>query len=112
VGHHVQNLIGANRVGVDGETKNQGSVRLELQADCFAGVWGHSARASLSITDEDLGEATNAAHSIGDDTLGHANEKDYTHGTSEQRKRWFKRGFESGDAKACDTFAVKRYAEL
>jgi uncharacterized protein len=112
VGHHVQNLIGANRVSVDGETKNQGSVRLELQADCFAGVWGHSARASLSITDEDLGEATNAAHSIGDDTLGHANEKDYTHGTSEQRKRWFKRGFESGDAKACDTFAVKRYAEL
>jgi uncharacterized protein len=112
VGHHVQNLIGANRLKVDGETKNQASVRLELQADCLAGVWGHSARASLAITDEDLAEATNAAHSIGDDTLGHANEKDYTHGTSDQRKRWFKRGFQGGDARQCDTFAVKRYAEL
>jgi predicted metalloprotease len=112
VGHHVQNLIGANRLKVDGETKNQASVRLELQADCLAGVWGHSARATLSITDEDLAEATNAAHSIGDDTLGHANEKDYTHGTSDQRKRWFKRGFEGGDARQCDTFAVKRYADL
>lgn len=112
VGHHVQNLIGANRLRVDGETKNQVSVRLELQADCFAGVWGKSARSSLSITDEDLSEATNAAHSIGDDTLGHSNEKDYTHGSSAQRKRWFKRGFESGDARQCDTFAVKPYAQL
>jgi uncharacterized protein len=112
VGHHVQNLIGANRLKVDGESKNQVSVRLELQADCLAGVWGHTARASLSITDEDLAEATNAAHSIGDDTLGHSNEKDYTHGTSAQRKRWFKRGFDGGDARQCDTFAVQRYAEL
>ncbi len=112
VGHHIQNLIGANRLKVDGETKNQVSVRLELQADCLAGVWGHSARASLAITDEDLSEATNAAHSIGDDTLGHSNEKDYTHGSSDQRKRWFKRGFDGGDARQCDTFAVKRYAEL
>jgi uncharacterized protein len=112
VGHHVQNLIGANRVKVSGETKNQVSVRLELQADCLAGVWGHTARASLSITDEDLAEATNAAHSIGDDTLGHSNEKDYTHGTSAQRKRWFKRGFDGGDARQCDTFAVERYADL
>jgi uncharacterized protein len=112
VGHHVQNLIGANKLGMDGETKNQASVRLELQADCLAGVWGHSARASLAITDEDLKEATNAAHSIGDDTLGHANEKDYTHGTSAQRMRWFRRGFDGGDARQCDTFAVKKYAEL
>lgn len=112
VGHHVQNLIGANKVGVRGETKNQTSVRLELQADCLAGVWGHSARSSLAITDEDLAEATNAAHNIGDDALGHANEKDYTHGSSDQRKRWFRRGFDSGDARKCDTFSVTPYAQL
>jgi uncharacterized protein len=107
VGHHVQNLIGANKQRMPGETDNQVSVRMELQADCLAGVWGHTARASLKITDEDLGEATNAAHSIGDDTLGHASEKDYTHGTSAQRMRWFRRGFESGDALRCDTFAAR-----
>jgi hypothetical protein len=112
VGHHVQNLIGANRVQLGDETKNQTSVRLELQADCLAGVWGHTARASLEITDDDLSEALTAAHAIGDDTLGHANEREYTHGTSAQRKRWFRRGFDSGDARQCDTFAVRKYAEL
>jgi predicted metalloprotease len=112
VGHHVQNLIGATNVKLRGETENQTSVRVELQADCFAGVWGHTARASLAITEEDLGEAVKAAHAIGDDTLGHSNADDYTHGTSEQRKRWFRRGFDGGDAKKCDTFAVTNYAEL
>ena len=112
VGHHVQNLIGATDVRVSGETENQISVRVELQADCLAGVWGHTARASLKITDEDLDEATTAAHAIGDDTLGHANERDYTHGTSAQRKRWFRRGFDGGDARQCDTFAVKSRSEL
>ena len=112
VGHHVQNLTGATSVKVNGETANQNSVRLELQADCLAGVWGHTARASLEINDEDLGEALNAAHAIGDDTLGHSNDRDYTHGTSSQRQRWFRRGFESGDARQCDTFAVRSYAEL
>lgn len=112
VGHHVQNLIGSNKLKPEGETKNQASVRLELQADCFAGVWGHTARASLQISDEDLSEAMTAAHAIGDDTLGHANERDYTHGTSAQRKRWFRQGFDSGDARQCDTFAVRKYAEL
>lgn len=112
VGHHVQNLIGSNKVQLDGETKNQSSVRLELQADCLAGVWGHTARASLEITDEDLSEALTAAHAIGDDALGHSSERDYTHGTSAQRKRWFRRGFDGGDARQCDTFAVKKYAEL
>jgi predicted metalloprotease len=112
VGHHVQNLIGATNVQVRGETKNQTSVRVELQADCFAGVWGHSARASLAITEEDLGEAVTAAHAIGDDTLGHSDKDDYTHGSSAQRKRWFRRGFDGGDARQCDTFAVKRYEEL
>jgi predicted metalloprotease len=111
VGHHVQNLIGATQRQVQGENQNQTSVRMELQADCFAGVWGHTAQASLSIDDADLREALNAAHSIGDDTLG-ANEGQYTHGSSEQRMRWFRRGFDSGDARNCDTFAVGNYAQL
>jgi len=106
VGHHVQNLVGANKIGVRGEDQNQTSVRLELQADCLAGVWGHSARGSLSITDADLSEALNAAHQIGDDALEHANATEYTHGTSKQRMRWFRRGFDSGDARQCDTFAT------
>jgi predicted metalloprotease len=112
VGHHVQNLIGSNKVKLSGETENQGSVRLELQADCFAGVWGHTARSSLAINDEDLREATTAAHQIGDDTLGHSDASKFTHGSSEQRMRWFKRGFTSGDARQCDTFGVARYSEL
>jgi predicted metalloprotease len=112
VGHHVQNLIGASEVGVRGESKNQSSVRLELQADCLAGVWGHTAKASLKITDEDLREAVNAAHAIGDDALGHQNADDYTHGTSAQRMRWFRTGFDGGDARRCDTFAVDKYSAL
>lgn len=112
VGHHVQNLIGANRVTVEGETKNQTSVRLELQADCLAGVWGHTARASLEISDEDLAEALTAAHAIGDDTLGRADANEFTHGSSAQRTRWFRRGFDSGDPRQCDTFAVRKYDEL
>jgi predicted metalloprotease len=112
VGHHVQNLIGATKRKLPGETGNQGSVRVELQADCFAGVWGHSARASLKIDEADLKEAVNAAHAIGDDALGHSSASDYTHGTSAQRIRWFRRGFDSGDPRQCDTMAVTKYAEL
>ena len=112
VGHHVQNLIGSSDLKVPGETENQVSVRVELQADCLAGVWGHTARSDLKITDDDLKEAVNAAHSIGDDTLGHSNQDDYTHGTSKQRMRWFRTGFDGGDATKCDTFAVKSYADL
>ncbi len=112
VGHHVQNLIGATGKRVKGESENQNSVRVELQADCFAGVWGHAARGSLAITDEDLKEAVNAAHAIGDDTLGHANTNDYTHGSSAQRMRWFRRGFDSGDARQCDTFTAMKHSEL
>lgn len=112
VGHHVQNLIGATRVNIRGESKNQGSVRVELQADCLAGVWGHSAQEDLSISDKDLADATQAAHAIGDDALGHRDEAKFTHGTSDQRIRWFKRGFESGDPARCDTFAVKDYKDL
>jgi predicted metalloprotease len=112
VGHHVQNLIGSSGLKTRGETSNQHSVRVELQADCLAGVWGHTARASLEITDADLGEALTAAHAIGDDTLGHSDERTFTHGSSEQRTRWFRRGFESGDARQCDTFAVQSNREL
>jgi predicted metalloprotease len=112
VGHHVQNLIGSTNLRVKGETQNQVSVRVELQADCFAGVWGHTARADLKITEEDLKEAVNAAHAIGDDALGHSDTDDYTHGTSAQRMRWFRKGFDGGDARQCDTFAVSQYTEL
>lgn len=108
VGHHVQNLIGAMTLRPTGETKNQVSVRLELQADCLAGVWGHTAQGSLKIDDADLNEALTAAHAIGDDTLGQSDASDYTHGTSAQRIRWFRRGFESGDPRQCDTFAASK----
>ena len=112
VGHHVQHLIGSSSLKARGDSSNQSSVRVELQADCLAGVWGHTARGSLQITDEDLGEALTAAHAIGDDTLGHSDERKFTHGSSEQRKRWFRRGFDSGDARLCDTFAVQSYQGL
>lgn len=112
VGHHVQNLIGSSSLEVRGETKNQVSVRVELQADCLAGVWGYSAKAKLRISAEDLKEALNAAHQIGDNALGEKDERKYTHGSSQQRVRWFERGFETGDARQCDTFAVKNHAEL
>ena len=112
VGHHVQNSIGAMRVRPAGESEAQVSVRVELQADCLAGVWGHTARASLSITDEDLAEAVNAAHAIGDDTLGHSDSRQFTHGSGAQRIRWFRRGFDSGDARQCDTFAVSDPRQL
>ena len=105
VGHHVQNLIGSSRRQVAGESRNQTSVRVELQADCFAGVWGQAAKSALSITPEDLGEALGAAHAIGDDALGHADKAQFTHGSSAQRIRWFRRGFDGGDARNCDTFA-------
>ena len=112
VGHHVQNLIGATDVRMQGESDNQISVRVELQADCLAGVWGHSARSSLVITDDDLKEALTAAHAIGDDALGHSDQDDYTHGASAQRIRWFRKGFDSGDPRRCDTFAVAQHGEL
>jgi predicted metalloprotease len=112
VGHHIQNLIGSTKLQPPGETRNQVSVRVELQADCLAGVWGHSARSSLKINDDDLKEAVTAAHAIGDDALGQSSASDYTHGSSAQRIRWFRRGFDSGDPRQCDTFGVSKYAEL
>ena len=112
VGHHVQNLIGANRVKVDGESDNQTSVRAELQADCFAGVWGNIKRAELQVDAADVAEALTAAHAIGDDALGQGDARSFTHGTSAQRMAWFRRGYESGDARLCDTFAEQDYSRL
>jgi len=109
VGHHIQHLIGIPR-RMTGESNNQVSVRTELQADCLAGVWGHGARARLEITEADLAEALGAAHAIGDDTLGHDDRREFTHGSAAQRMRWFRRGFDGGDARQCDTFAVAQSA--
>jgi uncharacterized protein len=120
VGHHVQNLLGvsdkvdqARRRGSEREA-NALSVRLELQADCFAGVWGfHANRARKVLESGDLEEALNAATAIGDDTLqrnaGRGVSPDsFTHGSSAQRVRWFRRGIEAGDMKQCDTFAARQ----
>jgi predicted metalloprotease len=108
VGHHVQNLTGATNHALPGENQNRTSVRVELQADCYAGVWGHHKRGDLVIDDSDLREALAAADAIGDDALsqGRASPQEYTHGTSAQRVRWFRQGFTSGNPRQCDTFAV------
>jgi predicted metalloprotease len=120
VGHHIQNLIGATAVADrarGGQQQNQMSVRLELQADCFAGVWGHDANQGQLLSPGDLEEALNAAHQIGDDTLqtqsrGYAQPSTFTHGSSEQRTRWFRAGYDSGDPSKCDTFAVRDFSQL
>jgi uncharacterized protein len=115
VGHHVQNLLGRSawvqeRRQRGGEAEgNQLSVRLELQADCYAGLWGHHADKAGILEPGDIDEALTAAAAIGDDRLqrnaGRAVVPDsFTHGTSEQRSRWFRRGFETGSVEACDTF--------
>lgn len=113
VGHHVQNLLGImQKVGhpTDGATGT--SVRLELQADCFAGVWGNRSQAQLNwLQAGDIDAALNAAAQVGDDTLqkgsrGYAVPDSFTHGTSAQRSRWFRAGFASGDIKSCDTFSA------
>jgi predicted metalloprotease len=100
VGHHVQQLTGKLKEG-----SNQASVRQELQADCYAGVWGHHAGVMKQLDAGDMAEALNAASAIGDDRLtkGRVSPDSFTHGSSEQRMRWFKRGMDSGQPKACDT---------
>jgi predicted metalloprotease len=116
VGHHVQNLLGiSTRVHemqqrVDEVEANQYSVRLELQADCYAGVWAERADKYAGILEPgDIEEAMNAASAVGDDRLqqsaGRAVVPDsFTHGSSEQRQRWFQQGFKTGSVEACDTF--------
>ena len=116
VGHHVQNVTGtAQQVqklqqrARDAAEANQYSVMLELQADCYAGVWARDAAPRLNITQQDIDEGMRAATAIGDDTLQRATQgrvvpDAFTHGTSEQRSRWLMTGMNSGDPNACDTF--------
>ena len=120
VGHHVQTLLGISkkvhelqsRVGP--AERNKLSVRMELQADCFAGVWAHQAHKSRQILEAgDIEEGLNAASAIGDDriqkrTQGHVVPDAFTHGSSAQRVRWFKAGLEQGNIQACDTFKTDR----
>ena len=110
IGHHVQNLIPSDERGHKEKGERGASVRTELQADCYAGVWGAYARKNDILDIGDIDEALKAAQAIGDDTLqkrggGKVRPESFSHGTSEQRARWFKRGMDAGDAKACDTFA-------
>jgi len=116
VGHHLQNLQGTTakmdkaRQRVSEKDYNALSVRLELQADCYAGVWANlSQRSKAWLEQGDIEEALNAASQIGDDTLQRRSQgtvvpESFTHGSSEQRVRWFRRGLDGGDLKACDTF--------
>jgi predicted metalloprotease len=114
IGHHVQNVIGTSgRVHEMQQRRpsdaNQLSVRLELQADCFAGIWANSTNQRQILERGDIEEAMNAAAAIGDDRLqkqstGTVNPETFTHGTSAQRMTWFKRGLESGQPSSCDTF--------
>ncbi len=118
VGHHVQNLLGISDEVQDAQRRstkvqaNELSVRLELQADCFAGIWAYHADRSRQILEEgDIEEGLNAAAAIGDDriqrqTQGTVVPDSFTHGSSEQRQRWFNRGLKTGDLNACDTFNV------
>ena len=108
-GHHVQNLIGSTRLKPQGDTSNQTSVRVELQADCLAGVWGFTTAERGILEAGDIEEGIAAASSVGDDRIqreatGRVNQETWTHGSSEQRVEWFRRGFESGDASDCNTF--------
>jgi len=116
IGHHVQNLLGISgqvqslQQRVSKAQANQLSVRLELQADCFAGIWGNDAQRSRQILQQgDIEEALNAASAIGDDRLqsqsrGYVVPESFTHGTSAQRVHWFKKGIQTGDLNQCNTF--------
>lgn len=118
VGHHVQNLIGvmertqSARMSSGKAEANRISVMTELQADCFAGIWARELDAQFGALEPgDIEEAMTAAAAIGDDALqrssqGYVVPDSFTHGTSEQRQRWFGRGYESGDMEACDTFST------
>ena len=116
VGHHVQNLTGVlpqfnrQRQSMSESEANAMSVRVELQADCYAGIWGRYTDQKGILERGDIEEALNAAAQIGDDALqkrsqGYVVPDSFTHGTSEQRAKWFRRGFDTGKVSACDTFS-------
>jgi predicted metalloprotease len=114
-GHHVQNVMGVMREAeaeqqANPDRANEVQIRLELQADCLAGVWGHSAYTEGQLEPGDLEEGLAAAAAVGDDriqrqTTGRIDRESWTHGSSEQRTTWFKKGFDGGDPAACDTFS-------
>lgn len=114
LGHHVQHLVGTDaqvrsRQESNPDAANELSVRLELQADCYAGVWGHDAASRGKLDPGDVEEALGAASAVGDDriqqqTQGRVNVDAFTHGSAAQRAEWYKRGMESGDMQSCDTF--------
>jgi predicted metalloprotease len=118
VGHHVQNLTGTMRrfdeqVQQNPSRRNAFSVRLELQADCYAGVWGYFAKRRNVLETGDLEEGFRAAAAVGDDQIqkraqGYAVPESFTHGSAEQRLHWFRTGLESGDMRVCNTFSGQR----
>jgi predicted metalloprotease len=120
VGRHVQNLLGiaeqVRRAQQRGGERQASAlqVRMELQADCFAGIWAASANRNKRILEPgDVEEGLRAAAAVGDDRIqmasrGYVSPESFTHGSSEQRMRWFKRGLETGDLKSCDTFAAQQ----
>jgi predicted metalloprotease len=121
-GHHVQNLLGTNQQVTQGDTgPTSGTVRLELQADCYAGTWANHAETVpdesgapliAEINQDDISRALDAAARIGDDFIqrnlgsGRVDQNAFTHGSSEQRQKWFMTGYETGDPRQCDTFAT------
>ena len=117
IAHHLQNELGISgdvhqSQQDDSEQANELSVRLELQADCFAGVWAFTTYERSILESGDLEEGLAAAAAVGDDriqreTTGRIDRESWTHGSSEQRVRWFKRGYEDGDPNACDTFSAE-----
>ena len=114
LGHHVQHLLGTDQRVRNAQQNNPGaanqlSVRLELQADCYAGVWAHSAAERGKLEAGDIQEGLGAASAVGDDriqrqTTGTVNVDSFTHGSAQQRAQWFARGYESGNSSSCDTF--------